>query len=54
MISLIVAHEAHPQYRVMSVENGFFALFPQVKKVRHYLRALGRYCLRTRESDAGS
>ena len=25
----------------------FFALFPRFKKVRHYLRTLGRHCLRT-------
>ena len=32
----------------MCVEKGFFSLFPRFKKVRHYLRALGRHCLRTR------
>ena len=47
-ISLFLALQAHPQYRVMCVKKGFFALFPRVEKVRHYLRALGRRCLRAR------
>ena len=29
--------------------QGFFALFPTGKKVRHDLRTLGRHCLRTRD-----
>ena len=32
----------------MRLVKGFFALFPDTKKVRHDLRALGRTCLRTR------
>ena len=32
MISLILAVQAHPQYRVMSVEKGFFGLFSGSKK----------------------
>ena len=47
-VSLFLALQAHPQCRVVCVEKGFFALFPWLKKVRHYLRALGRHCLRTR------
>ena len=32
MIFLILAVQAHPQHRVMSVEKGFFGLFPGLKK----------------------
>ena len=32
----------------MSLGMGFFALFPKLKKVRHYLRTRGRNCLCTR------
>ena len=32
MFSLILVVQAHPQFRVMSVEKGFFGLFPEFKK----------------------
>ena len=47
-VSLSMVPQAHPQYCVMCVGTGFFALFPKPKKVRHNLRTRGRHCLRTR------
>ena len=45
--SLILALQAHPQYRVMSVGNGFFALFPDFKQVRSPPRVRVRGCTDT-------
>ena len=44
MISLFLAVQAHPQYRVMSVGKGIFGLFPEVKKVRSPPRVRVRGC----------
>ena len=43
------ASSSHSPARVAddAFEGFFFALFPRFKKVRHYLRALGRQCLCT-------
>ena len=38
----------------MSLVNGFFALFPKIKKVRHYLRTRGRNSSALEPMDAGS
>ena len=50
-VSLFLALQAHPQYRVMCVEKGFFAHFPRFKKVRRWVRIHGRNCS---PSHAGS
>ena len=36
MIFLILAFQAHPRYRVMSVWKGVFGLFPASRKVRSH------------------
>ena len=49
----ILAVQAHPQYRVMSVGKGFFGLFPWSKKVRCEPPVRVRGCPLGRALDSG-
>ena len=48
ILSLIPVWQLHPQFRRISWSNGFFALFPDLKKVRSPLGGQVRGCTGTR------